>query len=99
MCGATMNRNARTTDLDSAELTETRDRDHASPLFVARPGAYILIVLTVVFSACAYSLRAYGIFNCQASGYGADRYLAYCGARTYGDYDYGAFWFPLEPEA
>ena len=94
-----MNRNIPSTDLRSAELTEARAREHKGPLFGARPGAYILIVLAVALCACAYSLRAYGIFNCQASGYGSGRYLAYCGATTYGDYDYGAFWFALEPEA
>ena len=65
----------------------------------ARPGAYILIILAVVVGTFVYSLRTNGIFACQTAGYGSDRYLAYCQAMKYGDYDYGAFWFDLEPEA
>jgi hypothetical protein len=66
---------------------------------VARSGAYIAIILTVVLGAGVYGFRERSVFNCQASGYGSDRYLAYCGAPGYGDYDYGAFWFGLEPAA
>jgi hypothetical protein len=66
---------------------------------VAQPSAYIWVVLVVLLAACAYSLRTYGILACPASGYGSDRYLGYCGATSYGDYDYGAFWFGLEPKA
>jgi hypothetical protein len=65
----------------------------------ARPGAYIVIILAVVAGTFVYSLRMNGIFACQTAGYGSDRYLAYCQATKYGDYDYGAFWFDLEPEA
>jgi hypothetical protein len=50
-----------------------------------------------MFVAFLYALRWDGIFACPAKGYaGGDRYLAYCQARTYGDYDHGAFWFALE---
>ena len=49
--------------------------------------------------ATAYKLRASGLFSCDAAGYAADRYVAYCQANAYGDYDYGAFWFGLEPSA
>jgi len=65
----------------------------------ARTGLYLLLVLAVVLVSGAYSLRKYGIFSCQASGYGSDRYLGYCGATSYGDYDHGAMWFGLEPAA
>lgn len=47
--------------------------------------------------ATGYKLRKDGLFACDASGYGADRYVAYCQAKAYGDYDYGAFWYGLEP--
>lgn len=50
-------------------------------------------------AACAYSVRRYGIFSCSASGYSSDKYLSYCEATSYGDYEYGAFWFPLERSA
>ena len=58
---------------------------------------YILVLAVVVVLAAVYSQRHDGIFACGASGYGTDRYLAYCQATSYGDYDHGAFWFGLEP--
>src|SRR5947209_13572841 len=68
-----------------------------SPRFLARPALYISIVLGVVLAAYAYKLRTDGIFACSAEGYTSDRYLAYCHAKGYGDYEHGAFWFALEP--
>jgi hypothetical protein len=68
-------------------------------LLVVRAWAYTAIVLLVVLAAGAYGLRKRGILACQANGYGNDRYLAYCQAVNYADYDHGAFWFDLEPEA
>lgn len=62
-----------------------------------RPALYISIVLGVVLAAYAYKLRTEGIFACLADGYASDRYLAYCNAKGYGDYEHGAFWFGLEP--
>ncbi len=85
--------------LGPVELPDTRDEEHRGCLLIARPGAYISIVLAVLVAAGAYSLRTFGIISCPASGYGSDRYLGYCGATGFGDYDYGAFWFGLEPKA
>jgi hypothetical protein len=70
-----------------------------SRLTDSQPARYIVTVLGVLLSAAVWSLWQRSIFYCQASGYGTDGYLAYCGAAGYGDYDYGAFWFGLEPEA
>lgn len=67
--------------------------------FKERPGIYILILLAVCVAASLYRSRADSIFACQASGYTSDRYLAYCDAKSYGDYEHGAFWFDLEPRA
>ncbi len=58
-----------------------------------------MLLLAVALGAGPYSLRKYGIFSCQASGYDSDGYLGYCGATSYGDYDHGAIWFGLEPAA
>lgn len=44
-------------------------------------------------------LYTQGVFACGAEGYGNHRYLAYCNATSYGDFDRGAFWFPLLPES
>jgi hypothetical protein len=74
-------------------------RGRGSLVLAARPGLYILLVLTVALGAGARSIRKYGIFSCSASGYSSDRYLAYCGAASYGDYEHGAFWLNLEPAA
>ena len=68
-------------------------------VFTTRSGLYVLLLLAVTLGAGTYSLRTHGIFSCQASGYGSDGYLGYCGATNYGDYDHGAIWFDLEPEA
>ena len=78
------------------ELTEVPE-GHESFMLSARSGLYILLVLAVALGAAAYGLREYGIFSCQASGYSSDRYLSYCNATSYGDYDHGAVWFGLEP--
>ena len=64
-----------------------------------RPGVYIALLVATMCAATGYKLRTNGLFSCDASGYGADRYVAYCQASAYGDYDYGAFWYGLEPAA
>jgi hypothetical protein len=79
--------------------TNALGRDRGNFVLAARSGLYILLVLAVALGAGAYSLRKYGIFSCQASGYSSDGYLGYCGATSYGDYDHGAIWFGLEPAA
>jgi len=64
-----------------------------------RPVLYIIVVIGVALATVTYQLRAEGIFACSADGYGPDRYLEYCQATGYGDYDHGAFSFALEPPA
>ena len=81
------------------DLTDVPARDFGSFVLAARSGLYTLLILAVALCAGAYSLRKYSIFSCQASGYGSDGYLGYCGGRSYGDYDHGAIWFGLEPSA
>lgn len=61
-----------------------------------KPALYICIVLCAMLLAYAYKLRTEGIFACLADGYNSDRYLAYCQAAGYADYEHGAFWFGLE---
>lgn len=62
------------------------------------PVLYLIIILTSLVATYAFKLRTRGIFACTAEGYRADRYLGYCNADAYGDYDHGAVWFGLEPE-
>jgi hypothetical protein len=81
------------------DLTDLTVRDFGSLVLAARSGLYTLLILAVALCAGAYSLRKYGIFSCQASGYASDGYLGYCGATSYGDYDHGAIWFGLEQPA
>jgi hypothetical protein len=64
-----------------------------------RPATYIFFVLIVVLASYAYVLRSRSIFACQADGYSADRYVAYCNGESYGEYEHGAFAFGLEPSA
>jgi len=82
-----------------SDRSEGAEDDGAPKRLRSRPVLYILTVLTVMVIAFLFSLRWDGIFACPANEYaGGDRYLAYCQARAYGDYDHGAFWFALEPE-
>jgi hypothetical protein len=64
-----------------------------------RPALYVGIVVLTALAAAVYQLRATNIFACPAAGYEHNRFLAYCQAQHYGDYDHGAFWFDLEPDA
>jgi hypothetical protein len=68
-------------------------------LFANMPIIYAFIVLVAVVASYGYWTRTRSIFACQADGYSADRYIAYCDARNYADYEHGAFWFDLEPTA
>lgn len=65
----------------------------------ARPLLFALLVIAAACGAYVGKLRDAGIFACPAAGYGDDRFLAYCHASDYGDYEHGAFWFGLEPRA
>lgn len=67
--------------------------------FARAPTVYICIVLAAVLASYGYWTRSRTIFACQADGYTADRYIAYCDAGNYADYEHGAFWFDLEPSA
>jgi hypothetical protein len=58
---------------------------------------YIGMLLATILATAGYKLRTTGLFACDAAGYRGDRYVAYCQASAYGDYDYGAFWYDLEP--
>ena len=60
---------------------------------------YIGIVLLAALASYAFWLKTRSIFACQAPGYSADRYLAYCGGGNYADFEHGAFYFNLEPPA
>ncbi len=62
-----------------------------------RPALYIVAIILAALGAYTHSLSVSGIYACAATGYTADRYLGYCQAEHYGDYDHGAFWFGLEP--
>lgn len=63
------------------------------------PALFALLVLCSFVGTFVYKLRIDGIFACPAGGYDSNAYLSDCTARTYGDYDHGAFWFGLEPQA
>ncbi|HEY1391899.1 MAG TPA: hypothetical protein VFV25_00885 [Methylibium sp.] len=65
----------------------------------ATPVLYALLICCSLLAALVYRLRVDGIFACPASGYGSAAYLSECSAGQYGDYDHGAFWFELEPQA
>lgn len=83
-------------DLPAAPKTLARPREG---LLAGRFTLYIGIVLLAALASCAYWLKTRSIFACQAPGYSADRYLAYCGGANYADFEHGAFYFNLEPPA
>src|SRR6185312_8235762 len=60
-------------------------------LLAGRFTLYIGIVLLAALASGAYWLKTRSIFACQAPGYSADRYLAYCGGANYADFEHGAF--------
>src|SRR5262245_35053014 len=64
-----------------------------------RPLLYVAVVLGAALATFGYHLRVESILACQAQGYSAEHYLAYCNWQDYGEYDHGAFWFGLEPDA
>jgi hypothetical protein len=66
---------------------------------VTRTTLYVCLVLIGALAAAYYRLRTDTLFGCQAGGYSAERFLSYCQVDGYGDFDHGAFWFKLEPEA
>lgn len=68
-------------------------------LFASMPIVYVCVILGAVLASFGYWTRTRTIFACPASGYTADRYIAYCDAGNYADYEHGAFWFDLEPSA
>lgn len=59
---------------------------------------YISLLLIATIGASIVHLRSDTIFGCPAITSG-DRYISYCQATGYGDFDHGAWWFNLEPEA
>ncbi len=68
-------------------------------LFASHFTVYTCIVLLAAFASYAYWFKTRSIFACQAPGYSADRYLAYCGGGNYADFEHGAFYYNLEPPA
>jgi hypothetical protein len=85
--------------MDVQSLPSLDDHDPRKRLWglEARPLLYVLVILASALAAYAYKLRNDGIFACSADGYSSDRYLAYCNASGYGEYDHGALWFDMEP--
>jgi hypothetical protein len=84
------------TALDLAKMPETLAKPREG-LFGNRWALYTGIVLLAVLASYVYWLKTRSIFACQASGYSADRFLAYCGGGNYADFEDGAFYFNLEP--
>jgi hypothetical protein len=63
------------------------------------PVVYVAVIVLVGLATYVYKLSADGIFACPATGYDMKSYLADCNAADYGDFDHGAFWYGLEPDA
>jgi hypothetical protein len=87
-----MERTALNLPLPPQTLAKSRER-----LFANHLTLYISVLLIVALASYGYWLKTRWIFACQAQGYSADQYLAYCGGGNYADYEHGAFLFDLEP--
>jgi len=66
--------------------------------------AWFVIGLPLAVFFCVTIWEAYGRFvtfaqACSPIGYDSDEYLAVCDSEIYGDYEHGAFFLGLEPEA
>ena len=83
-------------DLPAMPKTLAKPREG---LFANHWALYIGVVLLAALASYAYWLKTRSIFACQAQGYTADRFLAYCGGGNYTDFEHGAFYFNLEPSA
>jgi hypothetical protein len=68
-------------------------------LFASQWTVYSCIILLAALGGYVYWLKNRSIFACQAPGYSADRYLAYCNGGNYADFEHGAFFYNLEPPA
>lgn len=60
---------------------------------------YIVVLVLAACVTFAVKERSQGLLGCPADGYNSESFIAYCNQERYGDYDRGAFWFPLEPAA
>ena len=87
------------TTLSVSSKLELLNRKKAEGIFAHRTTVYSCIVLIAALASLGCWIRARTIFACPADGYTADRYIAYCDAGNYADYEHGAFWFDLEPSA
>jgi hypothetical protein len=90
------------THLAESIRQESPDQGSAPPgrwALASRPAVYTFLLLTSMVAAVLFTVRRNGIFACQAADYSPETYLSYCQATGYGDYDHGAFWFDLEPDA
>jgi hypothetical protein len=83
-------------DLPAAPKTLAKPREG---LFADQWTLYIGVVLIAALASYGYWLKTRSIFACQANGYSAERYLAYCGGGNYADFEHGAFYYNLEPPA
>jgi len=72
---------------------------NAKPILLSsRPYTYqSFFALLLRLMPTSFGLKVFS--PAKADGYTSDRYLAYCHATGYGDYEHGVFWFSLEPSA
>lgn len=64
-----------------------------------RPKIYVAILAAAAFLGFAANTRLNSIAACTGEGYGPDTYLAYCEASGYGNFEHGALYLSLVPEA
>lgn len=63
--------------------------------------SYLIVLACIALPATLVEFfwPVIGITGCHGEGYQDDLYIAYCDSTGYGDYEHGALYFDLEPEA
>lgn len=64
-----------------------------------RPKIYVAILAAAALVGFAANARLNSIAACTGEGYRSDTYLAYCEASGYGNFEHGALYLSLVPEA
>lgn len=64
-----------------------------------RPKIYVAILAVAAVIGFAANTRLNSIAACTGEGYRSDTYLAYCEASGYGNFEHGALYLSLVPEA
>lgn len=91
---------------ETGQATQTNSSDSAKAVVASKQEkrfALCFCILFVCFGAMVFTFKRTDLFpwlgSCNAAGYDAEHYLAYCHSTRYGDYEHYAFYNATEPRA